>query len=45
MEDKDIKLQEAELPAIEIKDLVKGYKLYDKPLASGKKRFISCTMP
>ena len=31
MEDKDIKLQEAELPAIEIKDLVKGYKLYDKP--------------
>lgn len=31
MEEKQIKLQEIEVPAIEVKDVVKIYKLYDKP--------------
>ena len=39
MENKDIKLQEAALPAIEIKDLVKVYKLYDKARDRVKEAF------
>ena len=31
MEEKQIKVQEIEVPAIEVKDVVKIYKLYDKP--------------
>ena len=31
MENKQIKVQEIEVPAIEVKDVVKIYKLYDKP--------------
>ena len=31
MEEKAMKIQEVEIPAIEVKDVVKVYKLYDKP--------------
>lgn len=31
MEEKQIKVQEVEVPAIEVKDVVKIYKLYDRP--------------
>lgn len=31
MEEKAIKIQEVDIPAIEVKDVVKIYKLYDKP--------------
>ena len=31
MEEKEIKLQEVDIPAIEVKNVVKIYKLYDKP--------------
>ncbi len=39
MEDKVIKVQEIDVPAIEVKDLVKIYKLYDKPKDRIKEAF------
>ena len=51
MEERTVRVQEVDIPAIEIKDLVKIYKLYDRPrdrvkeaLGSAAEKFTSFTM-